>query len=330
MSIKIRLAVRDWDFLNPLLRGAVASDRVDLEIHHVNTVPKNFAAEHSHDAGEISFSRYVSARGRGETDVVGVPNFVLRSFRHRCIITTKSSKIFRLEDLAGKKIGLSGWQDTGSIWTRAALAHAGVGIDDAFWFLGRLARAEKQGGDVLEGFGRPGRIEASTDERSLLELLVAGELDAVFCPVLPEGFYNSNSEFRHLLPDFRDQELAYSRAVGYVPGVHTFGIKAPLVAAHPWLPQVLSDLIDASRRMWLEQRRINVETTPWMMDELLRVARDLPASWSDSGFVANEKMIADFGKELHMQGIAPTLLSPADIFPAYVHVSGSKEERRRA
>ncbi|AWC20720.1 4,5-dihydroxyphthalate decarboxylase [Aminobacter sp. MSH1] len=326
MSIKIHLAVRDWDFLIPLLRGDVASDKVDIEIQHVSTVPKNFAAEHAHDAGEISFSRYVSARGRGETDVVGVPNFVLRSFRHRCIITKKDSHIVRLEELAGKRIGLSGWQDTGSVWTRAALAHAGVGIDDAFWFLGRLTRTEPLGRDVLEGFGRPGRIEAVAGERSLLELLVAGELDAVFCPVLPEGFFSPNSELRHLLPDFRDQELAYSRAVGYVPGVHTFGVKAPLVAAHPWLPQVLSDLIDASRRMWLEQRRINVETTPWMMDELCRVARDLPASWSDSGFAANKAMIADFARQLHVQGIAPRLLSPAEIFPEYANGSGSKEE----
>jgi 4,5-dihydroxyphthalate decarboxylase len=314
MSVKVRLAVRDWDYLIPLMRGEVASREIEIEVDLVKSVPKDFAADPSHDAGEVSFSRYVASRARGQTDVVGVPNFVLRSFRHRCVITTRNSPITRLEDLAGRKIGLAGWQDTGSVWTRAALAHAGVTMDDVFWFLGRLTRAEPIA-DPLEGFGRPGRIEAVPGDRPLLELLARGELDAVFTAVMPEGFFEPSSRFRHVLSDFRARELAYCRDVGHVPGMHVLGIKAPLAAEHPWLPEALSDLIDASKRVWLEHHRIGAGTAPWMLDELEHVARDLPATWNDSGFAANATMIADFAKQLHLQGITRVRLSPADIFP---------------
>jgi len=318
MPLKIRLAVRDWDYLTPLIRGELPCGELpcgelEIEICPIAGVSRNFAAEHRYDAGEISFSRYVTSRCRGEADIVGVPNFVLRSFRHRCILTNADSPLRRLQDLAGKRIGLAGWQDTGSIWTRAALAHAGVDAGDVSWVLGRLTQDDPVT-DFLEGFGRPGHIEAA-GTRPLLELLATGALDAVFCPALPEGFFEGRSPFRQLLPDVRAEELAYFRSVGYVPGIHALGVKAPLAASHPWLPQALSDLIDASRRVWLEKRRANLDTTPWMVDELGRVARDLPAEWSASGLAPNVRMIADFAQLLHRQSIAPRLLSPAEIFP---------------
>lgn len=317
MPLKIRLAVRDWDYLTPLARGELPTGELDIEICPIAGVSRNFAAEHRYDAGEISFSRYVTSRCRGEADVVGVPNFVLKSFRHRCILTTAGSPLRSLQELAGKRIGLAGWQDTGSIWTRAALAHAGVEAGDVSWVLGRLTQADPVT-DFLEGFGRPGHIDAA-GTRPLLDMLEAGELDAVFCPALPESFFEGRSPFRHLLPDVRAEEVAYFRSVGYVPGIHALGVKAPLVSSHPWLPRALSDLIDASRRVWLEKRRANLDTTPWMIDELGRVARDLPADWSASGLAANARMITDFARLLHRQGIAPRLLSPAEIFPEAAH-----------
>ncbi|RCS22687.1 nitrate ABC transporter substrate-binding protein [Phyllobacterium salinisoli] len=316
MTLKLRIALRDWDYMTPLVLGDVFSPRLHIEVDRVGTLVSNIAKDEAHDAAEISFSRYALLRHDGDDSVVGMPNFIMRGFRHRCIITTKESSIRKLADLAGRKIGVTGWRDSGNIWTRAACRREGVGVDDAMWYAGRLTEAHPIT-DRLDGFGRPGRIEAAPGERPMIELLKEGGLDAIFTPFMPKGFFDQDSPFRQVLDDYRSSEVAYFNEVGYVPGMHLIGFKAELVQEHPWVMGELSALIDESQRMWLEKREKYADTTPWMIDELRRCASDLPPSWNISGFTENEKMITDFASELYAQKLLPRRLTPAEFFPSH-------------
>ncbi len=320
MTVTLRLALRDWDYMTPLVLGDVSSPRLDIKVDRVGTLISNIAKDEAHDAAEMSFSRYSQLRHDGDESVVGMPNFIMRGFRHRCIITTKDSPIRKLSDLAGKKIGVTGWRDSGNTWTRAATRREGVGVEDAMWYAGRLTEAHPIT-DRLDGFGRPGRIEACPGERPMVDLLLDGGLDAVFTPFMPKGFFDQDSKFRQVLDDFRQSEVTYFNEVGYVPGMHLIGFKAEIVKEHPWIMDELSDLIDASQKMWLEKREKYADTTPWMIDELRRCAADLPPTWTVSGLAENEKMISDFATELYEQKILPRLLSPAELFPWH---AGSK------
>lgn len=321
MKVSIRLAVRDWDYVTPLLLGDVASERIDLKVERLATLPEDFASDPRFDASEISFSRYTTSRSRGETAVLGVPNFLMRGFRHRCIITARDSGLVRLEDLRGRRIGVTGWQDSGNTWTRAALARAGVGIEDARWYAGRLTEAHPVT-DRLGRYARPGRIEPVPGERPMLALLDEGRLDAVFTPFMPPGFFERQTRYRLLLPDVRAAERAYFEAVGYVPGIHILGVKAAFAAQHPWAVQELSDLIDAARRLWLEKRRKYIDTTPWLIEDLVSTGRDLPPDWDASGLAANRRMIADFLDEVRRQGLADTGLTPESLFPTIAELAG--------
>jgi 4,5-dihydroxyphthalate decarboxylase len=321
VKVTVRLALRDWDYMTPLVVGDVASDRLDVQVDRVGTLPEDFANDPRYEASEISFSRYATARARGDAAVFGVPNFLMRGFRHRCIITARTSPLTQLQDLKGGRIGVTGWQDSGNTWTRAALAQAGVGIEDVHWYAGRLTEAHPIV-DRLGPYARPGRIEAVPGERPMLDLLESGELDAVFTPFMPPGFYGRESKFRHLVTDLHGAELDYFDAVGYVPGIHVLGIKAALAARYPWLPQALSDLLDESQQVWLEKRRKYAETTPWIIDELGRSGRDLPEGWNASGLEPNRRMIADFLAEIRRQGLADTDLTPDTLFPAVSNLIG--------
>jgi 4,5-dihydroxyphthalate decarboxylase len=321
VKVTVRLALRDWDYMTPLVVGDVASDRLDVQVDRVGTLPEDFANDPRYEASEISFSRYATARARGDAAVFGVPNFLMRGFRHRCIITARTSPLTQLQDLKGGRIGVTGWQDSGNTWTRAALAQAGVGIEDVHWYAGRLTEAHPIV-DRLGPYARPGRIEAVPGERPMLDLLESGELDAVFTPFMPPGFYGRESKFRHLVTDLHGAELDYFNAVGYVPGIHVLGIKAALAARYPWLPQALSDLLDESQQVWLEKRRKYAETTPWIIDELGRSGRDLPEGWNASGLEPNRRMIADFLAEIRRQGLADTDLTPDTLFPAVSNLIG--------
>jgi 4,5-dihydroxyphthalate decarboxylase len=315
VAITIRLAVRDWDYITPLALGDLRPKAFTLEIDRVGTLPEDLANDDRYDAGEISLSRYALPRARGHGPIVGLPHFLMRGFRHRCIITSKDSGLTRLEALAGKRIGLTGWQDSGNTWTRALLRRVGVGIGEARWFVGRLTAAHPIV-DRLGGYGRPGRIEPIPGERPMLDLLRSGELDAVFTPFMPPGFFDPESPFRQLLPDFRQAELAYFRAVGYVPGIHLLGVKPAVAAEHPWLPQALSEVLEEAARIWTEKRQRYADTTPWVLDEFRQVARDLPAGWDRNGYAANEPMIDDFAAELQAQELTRSRLTARDLFPA--------------
>lgn len=316
MSVKLRIAVRDWDYLTPLALGDVRSSKLELSVDRVGTLVSHPGQDKDHDASEMSFSRYTSMCAEGDNSIVAIPNFIMRGFRHRCVITACDSKITSFEQLAGKKIGVTGWRDSGNTWTRAALRRNGIGVDDAFWYAGRLTEAHPIT-DRLDGFGREGRIEAVPGERPMMELLREGWLDAVFTPFMPDGYFDSNSGFRQVLGDFRSAEQAYFEDVGYVPGMHLIGIKADIIAQDPWIAEELSNLLDESQQMWTAKRRKYAETTPWMLDELLKSAQQLPAGWNASGLEANSTMINAFAEELHLQDILPRKLTLEELFPFY-------------
>lgn len=314
MTLKIRLAVRDWDYVTPLLLGDVRSERLALKVDRVDTLVSDVADSEVYDAAEVSFSRYAQLRHDGDDSVVGIPNFIMRGFRHRCIITTKNSPLHQLADLKDKKIGVTGWRDSGNVWTRSALRRAGVGIEDVKWYAGRLTAAHPIV-DRLDGFGRAGRIEACPGEKPMVDLLREGFLDAIFTPFMPEGFFDRASDLRPVLENVVSAEIDYFNAVGYMPGMHVISVKAPIVADNPWVVAELSRLVDAARSVWLGKRRKYADTSPFMLDELRRSAAGLPETWAASGMASNRKMIGDFADELFQQQILPRLLTAEELFP---------------
>ncbi len=313
MKVSVRAAVRDWDYLTPLLLGDVVSEKVELELDRVATLPDGFAQSGRYDAAEMSFSRFVTSVVRGARDVYGIPNFLMRSFRHRCAITRRDGPT-SFAELKGARIGLTGWQDLGNIWTRAALADAGVDIADAHWFVGRLTK-DHPVVDRLGGYGVPGLIEAAPGERPMVDLLAEGALDAILTPFMPGGFFDAGTDFRHVLVDYRAAERAYFARTGFVPGIHILALSRQMVERHPWLPEELSDMIDRSAALWLFKRRRYADTSPWILDELEQAASDLPGGWNASGLEANRRMIAAFLAEINRQNLAPTELAPEDLFP---------------
>ncbi|WP_293853610.1 nitrate ABC transporter substrate-binding protein [uncultured Alsobacter sp.] len=314
MTVTLRIATRDWDYLTPLLLGDVTSDRLSLQITRVGTLISDLATSADYDAAELSFSRYVSAMAAGASAVVGIPCFIMRGFRHRCVITTDASPLEHFSQLKGKRIGVTGWRDSGNTWTRAALRRDGVGVEDAFWIAGRLT-AQHPIVDRLDGFGRPGLIEADPDERPMMEMLARGDLDAIFTPFMPDGFFGPGSGFRQVLRDFRQAECAYYAEVGYVPAHHLVGIKADMLRAHPWIADELTRLLDESQRAWTAKRRKYAETSPFVLDEFVFAGRALAPDWNDSGRDLNRPMIETFARELFTQGIMPAPMTAEALFP---------------
>lgn len=312
-EVTISLATRDWDHLTPLLLGDVTSDRVTLKITRLPALLPALRAPDGFDAVETSLARYVLLRAAGETRITGLPQFIMRGFRQRCVLVAADSPLTRLEQLQGARIGVTGWHDTGTIWTRAALAEAGVGIEAATWFAGRLT-ADQPVADRLRGYGRPGRIEPCPDEAPMLDLLAEGRLDAICAPFLPPEAFGPQPALRPLLPDMVAAEQAWFARSGFVPGLHLISFRSEVLQGRRWIAAEVNRMLDQSRQVWLARRRRYAETSPWMLDELLRASRALPDSAYASGAAANLPMLAAFCRALHDQGILADPPDPTRLF----------------
>ncbi|MGH3586250.1 MAG: hypothetical protein ACRDQ0_07980 [Pseudonocardia sp.] len=317
----LHLGTRHWDHVVPIALGDVG--RRGVRLSRLDTTPDLWDAP-EYAAAETSFSRYVRARAEGDDRVVGLPVFLMRGFRHRCILVRQDSPAERPGDLIGARIGLTGWPDSGNTWTRAVLREAGVGVDDAEWRVGPLTGAHPafdRIGDVPVG----PNVRPTDGDAALVDLLEDGELDAVMTPFMPPGFHDTGSALRTLHRDPRRAEQTWFAAHGFVPGIHLLGVRADLLARRPGLAQELVDLFEDAKRLSVARHRKLVDVTPWLNEEVAVTTRVFGTDWMPYGWSANRRMIAAFQDELVAQHLLAAPVPEPDLFP-YPIEPAEKEE----
>lgn len=315
------LGVRHWEHVVPLALGDVPAP---VEMVRLDATP-NLWGEAELDAGETSFSRYVRARARGDDRVVALPLFLMRGFRQRCIIVRKDSGFTAAEQLKAGRVGLTGWPDSGNTWTRAVLREAGVGVEDVAWQVGPLTSAHPvtdRIGDATVG----DNVRHTASGATLVDLLAAGDIDAVMTPFMPPGFFEPGSPFRPLFPDVRAAEADYFRRHGFIPGMHVLAVRAEHLSAQPSLAGDLMDAFEAAK--WLSRARRDklMDVTPWHNEEIATANRIIGPDWMPYGLSADRHMVAAFQAELVAQHLLRQEVPEEDLFPWPVEPS-SVEER---
>jgi 4,5-dihydroxyphthalate decarboxylase len=265
-------------------------------------------------AAETSLSAYVRLRASGDRTITALPVFIMRGFRHRCIITRKTAHFQTGADLRGARIGLTGWPDSGNVWTRAVLSREGVGVDDAEWRVGALTAAHPRL-DRLGGIAVPPSVGAAENDEPLVDMLSRGALDAVMTPFMPSGFSHIDSPFRALFPHVRDAESEYYAEVGYIPGIHVLTVKTSVLETEPEVAQLLVNALDTSQKLARARREKLLDVTPWQNEAFAVSAATFGNDFSPIGFADNRSMIGDFQSALVDQGIIATHLPEEELFP---------------
>jgi 4,5-dihydroxyphthalate decarboxylase len=187
------------------------------------------------DVSEISFSSYTRTVAAGTSAYIGIPAFVSRIFRHSGIYIRADAGIKKPEDLRGKRIGLPEYQITAVVWMRGMLQHEyGVHPKEIHWRSGgqeQPGRGERTPLKPIPGID----LQAIPDDKTLVGMLKAGELDALFTARAPSSFLAGEPHIARLFPDTRAAEIAYYKKTGLFPIMHLVGIKKTLVEQYPWL-----------------------------------------------------------------------------------------------
>ncbi|HVV21377.1 MAG TPA: ABC transporter substrate-binding protein [Pseudonocardiaceae bacterium] len=318
MRERITLACWDYDRTQALADGRVRPAGVDLN-YLALPVEETFyrmMRHHEFDAAELSLSSYVISLCQ-DAPFVALPVFPSRSFRHNGVYVNATSGIERPTDLVGRTVGVAEYQLTANVWIRGILAeHHGVPVDSVRYRTG--------------GLHEPGRVEKAplhlpdtVDVRpidtgaTLADLLVRGDIDAVYTPRSPRPFLAGDQRVRWLFADPRAEEEAYHRRTGIFPIMHVVVLRRELYERRPWLARSLYDAFAAAKDVAVDrlaETAAPYSMIPWSYSDFDRARQLMGHDFWPYGLPANEHTLATFLRYSYDQGLATNQFRPADLF----------------
>ena len=318
-ALNLSLAIGNYDRVRPLIDGEIQIDGVD-PVFMLLTPEEMFFRAFRHqafDVSELSFSSYVVSLTRDNPPYVAVPVFLSRAFRHTSIYIRNDKGIEKPEDLKGRRIGIAEYQLTANVWARAILQDDyGVLPSDIHWIRGGMntpGRPEK----LKVSLPPDVKLDPAPDDRSLNDLLSAGEIDGFIGPRWPKCFDQGHPNVTRLFGNSIDVASDYYRRTGIFPIMHVLGVRRELADQHPWLPGALFKAFNGSKAMAraaLNDTSATKVTMPFVEDQLL-AARELMGDefWS-YGVTGNEKVLETFLSHHHSQGLSSRLVTLKELF----------------
>lgn len=314
-GLTLSIACGDYDRTRDVLSGDIATDGLTL----VPVVPSGGAPEifyrstryHEFDVCELSFSSYLSTLDSDDPPFVALPVFLSRSFRHGNISIREDAGIERPEDLRGKRIAVSEYATSASVWIRGML-HDEYGLDpsDMQWYSRREEKVETpRGGVVL--YPLPGGDFATH--------LRDGRVDAVIGSMVVEG-----QGVRRLFPRYWEIEADYYRRTQIFPIMHLLAIKRQVYNEHPWVARTLYKCF-AEARLRCEQRQRQTSVPPYMLAWVRRCFDEQRELLGDDvwayGVDPNKPALEAFARYSHEQGLTSRRISIAEMFIPHRHTN---------
>ena len=156
-------------------------------------------------------------------------------FHRAGIYVRTAAGIRRPEDLRGKRVGVPEYQITAVVWMRGMLQHEyGVHPAEIHWRSGGQEQPGRQERTPLRAISGVD-LQPIGDDRTLVGMLKAGELDALFTARAPSSFLAGEAHIARLFADTRSAEIAYYKKTGLFPIMHLVGIRKTLAEQYPWL-----------------------------------------------------------------------------------------------
>jgi len=272
------------------------------------------------DASELSMGAFLTAAARGRRPFVAIPVFPSRVFRQSMIYVREGGRITRPEQLKGKRIGVPEWAQTAVIYTRGYLVHqADVPLASVEWIqagVNEAGRVEKVKLKLPEGV----RLRPEP-ERSLNEMLLAGDIDAVLSARPPRGFGRG---IARLFPDYEAVEAEYFRDTGVFPIMHLIVIKTEVLERHPWLAMNLYKAFEEAKRRSIERSSdITASHAPlaWLPPYTERMKSLFGEDFWPYGLGKNRTTLQAFVDFAFEQGVCHRRLQLEELFPKQVLTS---------
>jgi 4,5-dihydroxyphthalate decarboxylase len=322
-KLPLTIAISDYDHVRDFANGVVAAAGIEATFLtlSVEEIFQRFIKFREWHVSETSFGKYVSLLSQGDDSLTAIPVFPSRMFRLSSIYVRADGAVAGVDDLAGRRVGVPEWAQTAAIYTRGYLTHQrGIPLKDIEWF--------------QAGVSQPGRVErvhlklpdgvrlTPVGDRSLEDLLLAGEIDAVMSAHPPEAFENGGGRIVQLVQDYQPVEEAYFKETGIFPIMHTVTVRRDVADAHPWAPMNLFTAFEEAKRRSVA-RAFELTASrfpiPWSAHYAARSASMFDGEYWPYGVEPNRRTLEAFLRYAHEQGVCHRPLDIDELFPEAVH-----------
>jgi 4,5-dihydroxyphthalate decarboxylase len=321
-KVELTVAVGDYDQARDVMSGVVPVQ--GATVIPLNLPPEEmffrFTFHREWDVSEMSMGKYISLRSQEDTSITAIPVFPSRVFRHSMIYVREGGGITRPEQLKGKRIGVPEWAQTATIYCRGYLSHeAGVPLDSIDWVqtgVNQAGRVEKVKLKLPPGFRY-----RQEPQRSLNEMLMGGDLDAILSARPPE---NLGKGIVRLFPDHEPVEEAYYKKTGIFPIMHVVVIRTELLNRYPWLAMNLFKAFEEAKQRSLERvSDITASHGPfaWLPNYAERMKKLFGDDFWPYGLEKNRATLQAFVNFGYEQGVCHRQLSIEELFPKSVLTS---------
>jgi 4,5-dihydroxyphthalate decarboxylase len=314
------IAVWDYDRTRPLIDGRIQVEGCNPTWLHdmpIETMFSRALGGAEFDVSELSFSNFMALTARGACGYVGLPIFPSRSFRHGAWFLRADAGITRPEQLKGRRIGVREYSMTAAVVARGLMEDEhGVGARDVTWVVGDVDEKERTHiplPDLPDGF----RVERAPEGRMLVDMLVAGELDALLAYKPPKAFVKGDARIVRLFPDYEARERDYARRTGIFPVMHLMGIRRDVAEAEPWLAMSLMAAFTAAKDLAIADLSIVQAlkvALPWAPAEFARTRDALGDDYWPYGVARNRRALEALTRWHHAQGLSPRPLAVEELF----------------
>jgi 4,5-dihydroxyphthalate decarboxylase len=317
--LKLSIATTDYDHFRDFRLGTVRAEGIEatwsLLGHH--EVFARFTFNREWDAAELSFAKFCAQVTRKNSDIIGLPVICSRLFRFSSFYVNKKSKIKNAKDLKGKKVGSPEWAHTAAVYMRGWLNDEhGVGLKDIHWIqagTNEAGRIEKVELSLPKGV-KLTRIK----EKSLSQLLAAGEIDCAIIARPPDCFRQGHPDVVRLFPDYLKMEETYFAWTKVWPIMHIIALQKRILDDNPWVARNLYNAFLESKRRSVERLldpAVSRYPLPWLPTYARKMSDLFNGDPFPYGIEENRATLEQFLRYTHEQGIAHRLAKPEEIFP---------------
>ncbi len=264
--------------------------------------------------GESSMMIHLSRIDKQDRSHVGLPIFPLRNFTARDLYVRQGGGIATAADLAGKRIGMYGWGNSGSVWYRHFLRYLGVDLTTLHWCIGPVDAPRPSTAVVV----LPPGVTEPPAGKSLAQMLIAGELDAVYSPPIPKDFHPTNGPIVRLFPDYKPMEQTYFRETGAYPPQHLILVRRAVWEQNKWIARSLTDAFIACEAMFTATMRGFPYSTPWQEAELAETDALMGSDFHPYGFEKNRAQMEMFCDQAFAVGLTSRKVTPEEYFEEFL------------
>ncbi len=312
-KVKLSMMTGKYEIVRALLDGTVQPKGIEIvpaRYPGSRDIHTRVAVGDGADINEFNGGQYCIVKDMGR-DIIGIPVFLHRRFRHGFIFINKNAGIKSPKDLIGRRIGMNSYGPAAHYWMRGHLEHDfGVPHRSMTYVVERH--------EDVKSIEPPAdlKIELLPKGKDVEQMLLDGELDVIMAPGVPKAAAERDPRIGHLWENYVDVEKNYFRRTGFFPIMHITTLPQEIVAKHPWVVESLTHAFEEAKQLAFK-RLANPRIVPlaWFRtdweDERHFLGRD---PWEYGLSEVNRKNYDLLAQFVHEQGMTSRRMTLQDLF----------------